>query len=243
MFDGNLIFMSTPDGRHAPDVVLVPALDPPLGRGGTSRCSQLFAAAWNFELVSMFLGKIGPLPEKFGAGRLYPCCFTHATKLLIAVCEIRPRNAPPPPPPNPNFAPQALNAACIFGEMLRAPPPPKKKLRRGVVLVPVPVVPVPLPPPGGEPPGGRDGRVTPCAFRHDTSCARRALPEPPAAADPEDPEDEEAEAWAEVPLVVLLELLALPHAASAPPATRVTSATATRLDRTSNTFNTASFRK
>jgi len=138
-----------------------------------------------------------------------------------------------------------LNAACIFGEMFRAPPPPKKNPRRGVVLVPVPVVlvPVPLPPAagGGDPPGGREGRVTPCALRHETSCARRALFGPPPAADPD--ADPEAEAEAVVLVVVLLELLALPHAASAPPATRVMRATATRFDLTSNTFNTASFRK
>jgi hypothetical protein len=127
-----------------------------------------------------------------------------------------------------------LNAACIFGEMF-APPPPKKKPRRGVVDVPV-LVPVPLPLPAG-----RAGSVTPCAFRQEASCARRALFAPPPAAAPE--EEPEAEAEAVVLLVVVLELLALPHAASAPPATRVTSATATRLDLTSNTFNTASFRE
>src|SRR5580693_6345219 len=65
MFDGNLIFMSTPpNGLQAPDVVLVP----PLGRAGISRCWQDLAAAWNFALVSMLRGKIGPLPEKFGLG-------------------------------------------------------------------------------------------------------------------------------------------------------------------------------
>ena len=43
---------------------------PPLGRGGISRLWQALLAAWNFALVWMFCGKIGPLPEKFGVGRL-----------------------------------------------------------------------------------------------------------------------------------------------------------------------------
>jgi hypothetical protein len=31
---------------------------------------QARLAAWNFALVRIFAGKIGPLPEKFGLGRL-----------------------------------------------------------------------------------------------------------------------------------------------------------------------------
>ncbi|HEY1519453.1 MAG TPA: hypothetical protein VGF91_23690 [Solirubrobacteraceae bacterium] len=124
-----------------------------------------------------------------------------------------------------------MNAACIFGERLRAPPPPpKKKFRRGVVLVPVPV-PVPPPPalpPGGGPlPGGREGRVTPCDFRHATSFVRCALPAAPPPAADDDPDDE---ADAVEVLVELLELLALPQAAIRQPAARVTTATAIRPD-------------
>ena len=43
---------------------------PPLGRAGISRLWQALLAAWNFVLDWMFAGKIGPLPEKFGFGRL-----------------------------------------------------------------------------------------------------------------------------------------------------------------------------
>jgi len=48
--------------------VLVPLPDP-LGRGGTRRLWQARLAVWNFLLLWMFAGKIGPLPEKFGFGR------------------------------------------------------------------------------------------------------------------------------------------------------------------------------
>jgi hypothetical protein len=178
---------------------------------------------------------------------------THATKLLIAVREIRPRK-PRPPAPKPKRAPHAWNAARILGLMFAPPPgpPPKKNPRRGVVpvpvvpvpVVPVPVVPVPVPPPappeppgGGPLPAGRAGNVTPCAFRHATSWVRLALPVVlpplPVVLPPLPP----VEAEAVVPLDELVELLlALPHAASRPPAAMVASAIATRLD---PVFNTA----
>jgi hypothetical protein len=176
---------------------------------------QARLAAWNFELDWMSAGKIGPLPEKFGLGRLYPCWRTHVTYFVIAVCERRPAKRPPPAR-NPKLAPQALKAACSFGLFAKPPPPPKNPRRR---VVPVPVVPVPdpeaLPDPGAPPggaPAGRDGRVTPCCFRHASSFVRWALfgPRPPAAADAVVLELEPLE-----PLEPLdpLELLALPQAA------------------------------
>ena len=54
---------------HAPALVLVPVPDP-LGRGGARRLWQARLAAWNLALFRMFAGNIGPLPEKFGLGRL-----------------------------------------------------------------------------------------------------------------------------------------------------------------------------
>ena len=141
MFDGNLIFMSTPRTRGSGPRCRT---GPPARTATRSRRDQQVLAGLGRGLelrVGLDApGKIGPLPEKFGARQVVAVLFTHVTKLVIAVCEIRPRK-PPAPPRKPKFAPHALNAACIFGEMLRAPPPPKKKPRRGVV--PVPVVPVP----------------------------------------------------------------------------------------------------
>jgi hypothetical protein len=68
MLDGILIFiLGSPWRPQAPAVVLVV---PPLGRGGISRLWQARLAAWNFAFDWMFRGKIGPVPEKFGFGRL-----------------------------------------------------------------------------------------------------------------------------------------------------------------------------
>jgi hypothetical protein len=117
-----------------------------------------------------------------------------------------------------------------------ARPPPKKKPRRGVVVVPVSEpLPLPLPPgapPGGEPlPAGRAGRVTPWAFRHEASCARRALKVLSLPAVPAPDPEVEADAEGAVALVVLLELLALPQAVSRQPAATAATATAVRPDR------------
>ena len=69
--------------------------------------------------------------------------------------------------------------------------------------------------------------MTPCDFRHATSCARRAVPAaPPPAAD----DDPDAEADAVEVAVELLELLALPQAAIRQLAARVTTTTAIRPD-------------
>jgi hypothetical protein len=52
-------------------VLVAPEPEPePPGLAGTNRFWHDFAAAWNFAFVSMFPGKIGPFPEKFGAGSL-----------------------------------------------------------------------------------------------------------------------------------------------------------------------------
>jgi hypothetical protein len=60
--------ISPPGGRdQLLDVVDVP---PPLGRRGTSRLWQALLAVWNFGFERRFAGNTGPLPEKFGFGRL-----------------------------------------------------------------------------------------------------------------------------------------------------------------------------
>jgi hypothetical protein len=41
-----------------------------VGVAGTRMVRQVLEAAWNFGFVWMLVGKIGPLPEKFGFGRL-----------------------------------------------------------------------------------------------------------------------------------------------------------------------------
>ena len=88
---------------------------------------QALLAATNLGLVRMFDGNTEPLPEKFGLGRLYPCCRTQSTYLVIVVCEIRPAKLPRR---KPKFAPQALNAACSFGLFAKRPLPPPDRHRR-----------------------------------------------------------------------------------------------------------------
>ena len=68
----------------APQLVGVVDVPP---RGGTSRLWQALLALTNFGLVRMLAGNTGPLPEKFGLGRLYPCWRTQVTYLVTAACE------------------------------------------------------------------------------------------------------------------------------------------------------------
>jgi len=78
-------------------------------------------AALNFASDSTLLGKIEPLPEKFGFGICgYPFLRTQATKLSIVVCEspaplrVPERKWPPP---------HAWMAALSFGFEAKPPPP------------------------------------------------------------------------------------------------------------------------
>ena len=71
-----------PRARSAPpandQVVLVAELDPPGGAppgppgapAGRRSDAHAWDAVWNFLLLSMLRGKIPPLPEKLGAGRV-----------------------------------------------------------------------------------------------------------------------------------------------------------------------------
>ena len=47
-----------------------PAAPCPGAPGGRRSAAHARAAAWNFLLRAIAAGKIGPLPEKFGVGRL-----------------------------------------------------------------------------------------------------------------------------------------------------------------------------
>ena len=106
---------------------------PPLGRRSDW---HTFAAASNFLLDSMLLGKIGPLPDVFAFGSLYPCLATHAVNFASAAAL---GLAPAPPRlnrPPPKSAPHALKAARNLDDCAPlAPPGP----------------PAPGPPPPGPP--------------------------------------------------------------------------------------------
>lgn len=174
----------------------------------------------------MLAGNTGPLPEKFGAGRLYPCWRTHVTYFSIAWCEIRPKRRPAP---KRKFAPHAFKAACTFGLLAawrKNPPPPPKNPPPGRGAVEVPLLPEL---------GGREGTFTPCCFRQATSAARLAL-------NPEAP-DPLADATVEVEVVLaaapLLLLVLLPQAAIRQAAPTATSAKHAVLDGILFMLNTA----
>jgi hypothetical protein len=166
-------------------------------------------AAWNFELLRIDEGKIGPVPERFGFGRSYPCWRTQVTYFVSAAWNaglfVGARKRPGPNRPRPH----AWNAARSFGLLKKPWPPPKGGLAppdpspppdRGAPLEPA-APPDPYPPAW---PGGRDGMVTPCFFRHATNAARSAELGRRATVEP---------LLAEEPLVLVEVLALLPHAA------------------------------
>ena len=209
----------------------------PCSRPGTSRSSRCSG------------GRSGPCPRSSGSAGCSRAGCTHVTKLVIAVCEIRPRNAPP------TAAEAEVRAAGLERglHLRREVASPRHRRRHAAArpsVVPVPV-PVPLPlalpaPPGGGPePAGRAGRVTPCDFRHETSCARRALLAPPPAAAAEDASRRPRPRPSYCSWCYSSCSRCRRQRSGTPAATMATQRRSTRRDPMSNNlrFNTASFRK
>ncbi|HEX4110292.1 MAG TPA: hypothetical protein VHX88_19335 [Solirubrobacteraceae bacterium] len=123
----------------------------------------------------------GPVPEKFGAGRVTPLVFMQATNFVTALLyAVLLRKFPlAPAPPAGNESPHFFSAAAIFG-LLAKPARPAPA---------APAAPPPNrdpPPPAGRPVGGRVpvgrvGRVIPAFERQLRIAAKRA---PPAARPP-----------------------------------------------------------